>query len=92
MIYLSFPRADTGSDSPLVPQAPVEMPGGHIQPTCCHIELYSSVGEEGFLGGFFVSVVKVFLEVPFEHLGRGFRKAREGILRRGRELDKGRAV
>lgn len=41
---------------------------------------------------FFVSGVKVFLEVPFEHLGGGFRKAREGILRRGSEPGKGRAV
>lgn len=47
MINLSFPRADTGSDSPSVPQALVEGGGGYIQPTCCHTELCPSVEEEG---------------------------------------------
>lgn len=70
MINLSFPRADTGSDSAPVPQAPVEVGGGHIQPTCCHTELCPIVEEEGV--HFFCPRWKVFLEeVPFGHLGGG---------------------
>lgn len=90
VINLSFPRADTGSDSPHVPQASVEVTEGHIQPMCCHVELYPLVEEEGFS---FCPGVEVFLEeLPLEHLGGGFKKAREGILRRSTEPGKGRAV
>lgn len=46
IINLSFPRTGTGSDSASVSQAPVEVPGGHIQPLCCQIELCPSVAEE----------------------------------------------
>ena len=71
MINLSFPRTGTGSDSPCVSQAPVEVPGGRIQPFCCQTELCPSVEEEDLFcpGGW-----KVFREeVPFKHLKDGLR-------------------
>lgn len=47
MISLSFPKTGTGSDLPLVPQAPEEVPGGRVQLLCCQIELCPSVEEKG---------------------------------------------
>ena len=38
MINPSLPRTETGSDSPSVSQAPVEVPGRHDQLLSCQIE------------------------------------------------------
>ena len=97
MINSSLPRTETGSDSPCVSQAPVEVPGRHDQPLSCQTELCPSVEEEDLFcpGGW-----KVFQEeVPFKTLERETKRImhwkdglRKGVLWRCAETDKGGAM